>query len=68
VLLLGVSVWQAFVPVIFARIVGYLLCALTIGGLGWVVFSLFTNTTKLPVSGVPNLWTPGGSAKDLAKT
>jgi len=68
VLLLGVSVWQAFVPVILARIVGYLLCALTIGGLGWVVFNLFTITTKLPVSGVPNLWTPGGSAKDLAKT
>jgi NADH-quinone oxidoreductase subunit H len=69
VLLVGVSVWQAFVPVLAVRVVDYVLCALTVAGLGYVAFSLLTNTAKLPVSGVPNLWTPGGSPKqDLAKT
>jgi NADH-quinone oxidoreductase subunit H len=71
VLLLGVSVWQAtvsvFLPVV-SLLVALVLCGLTFAGLGWVVYNLFANTTKLPVSGVPNLWTPGGSAKDLAKT
>jgi NADH-quinone oxidoreductase subunit H len=68
VALLGVSVWQAFVPVLVVRVVGYVLCAATVGGLGYFFVSVFGNTAKLPVSGVPNLWTPTGSAKDLAKT
>jgi NADH-quinone oxidoreductase subunit H len=71
VLLLGVSVWQATVsvfPPVVSLLVALVLCVLTFAGLGWVVYNLFANTTKLPASGVPNLWTPGGSAKDLAKT
>ncbi len=68
-LLLGVAVWQAFVPVLAVQIVGYLLCGVFVGGLGWVVFTLFAASTKLPGPGVPNLWTPSGSAKqDLAQT
>jgi NADH-quinone oxidoreductase subunit H len=69
VLLLGVAVWQAFVDVLAARIVGYVLCALTVGGLGWVVFNLAAAYTKLPPGGVPSQWTASGSAlPDLAKT
>jgi NADH-quinone oxidoreductase subunit H len=69
VLLLGVSVWQAFVPVIVARIVGYVLCALTVGGLAWVAIMLTAAYTRLPPGGVPSQWTASGSAiPDFAKT
>ncbi len=68
VLLLGVAVWQAFVPNLAAQIVGYVLCAATVAGLAWVVVTLFSAYTRLPEGGVPNLWTPSGSAKDMAKT
>jgi NADH-quinone oxidoreductase subunit H len=75
VLLLGVAVWQAFVDVLVfrdvrvARIFSYVLCALTVGGLGWVVFNLAAAYTKLPPGGVPSQWTSSGSPlPDLAKT
>jgi NADH-quinone oxidoreductase subunit H len=68
-LLLGVALWQAAVPVIVSRIVNYALCALTVAGLGWVIYTMLTTFTRLPVAGVPNLWTPTGSVQqDLAKT
>jgi NADH-quinone oxidoreductase subunit H len=73
-LLLGVGLWQAFATYApwtrwIAAIVGYALCALTVAGLAWVVYTMLTTFTRLPVAGVPNLWTPTGSAKqDLVKT
>jgi NADH-quinone oxidoreductase subunit H len=68
-LLLGVGLWQALVPVIVGRIFSIILCVLSFAGLGWVVYTMLTKFTKLPSGGVPNLWTPTGSARqDLAKT
>src|SRR5439155_17260360 len=41
VLLLGVSVWQAFLPVLAIKAVGWSLCALTVLAFIWVAVTLF---------------------------
>jgi NADH-quinone oxidoreductase subunit H len=62
-LLLGVSVWQVFVPPAAGALVKYVAAGATLLLVVWTAFKLVTTPSKLPTPGVP-AW---GARYDLAK-
>jgi NADH-quinone oxidoreductase subunit H len=59
-LLLGVSVWQLAMPEAVLEYLKYALAALTVGGLGLMVYKAATTTTMPPMGGMPGAWGPLG--------
>jgi NADH-quinone oxidoreductase subunit H len=68
VLLVGVSVWQVAINPLVGPYFSYVLCAVCLGLLGWMIFKVVTTPSRLPVSvkGAPNLWNRGPIPPELA--
>ncbi|HEY7426128.1 MAG TPA: NADH-quinone oxidoreductase subunit NuoH [Gemmataceae bacterium] len=71
VLLLGVSLWQVAVVAypLIGRYFSYVLCAVCLGLLAWMVVKVVTTPSRLPVSvtGATNLWNRGPIPPELAQ-
>jgi NADH-quinone oxidoreductase subunit H len=59
VLLLGVSLWQAAVPVAVLWYTKYVLAAACVLLLAWMLVKVFTTPSKLPATVAPGLLGPG---------
>ncbi|MBI3823274.1 MAG: NADH-quinone oxidoreductase subunit NuoH [Planctomycetes bacterium] len=56
VLLLGVSVWSLFVPVIVQQVIGYGIFGLCVLATAWLVFNMVTLAKLPPGTGMPGMW------------
>jgi NADH-quinone oxidoreductase subunit H len=56
VLLAGVSLWRMLVPAMVQEYVSYAICALSFGGVGYVVTQLLTWASLPPGSAMPGMW------------
>ncbi len=60
VLMAGVSVWTLFVPFFVQQIVGWVICVLSVAGLGVMVFQLMTWASSTPGTAMPGMWRTTG--------
>ncbi len=56
VLILGVSLWTLFMPIVVQKIISYLILALCTMGVVWGVMKVTTLTKSKPSSGMPGMW------------
>jgi NADH-quinone oxidoreductase subunit H len=55
VLLMGVSLWQLLLPAVAIEAINYVICALSLAALGYLVFLLFTMAKAPPGTGMPGV-------------
>ena len=55
VLLMGVALWQLVLPAVAITIVGWFIFALSVVGLGYMIFLLFTMAKAPPGTGMPGV-------------
>jgi NADH-quinone oxidoreductase subunit H len=63
VLLVGVSLWQLAMPRVVLDYLRFVIAALSVFGLVFMVFRAATTTTMPPMGGMPGAWGPGGVPK-----